>query len=168
MGVLWKHGSCLAAPARHRVQYKSTLFLAFTALTGFTAVLQSGAVLDSRNGDYPPWSFHRQEMVWAQRKREKTSPGLCHLRTDRRCISMNRASLSFGASNLTWEKRRISAGWCCAFWSRSTHISEKATSVDSKRREKERLVRCWRKQPFNEGPTIEKISDLLAYFTNQQ
>lgn len=48
-----------------------SLSLASLALPGFSAVLQSRTVLDSRNGDYPPWSFHRQEIVGSKGKKEK-------------------------------------------------------------------------------------------------
>lgn len=118
MGVLWKHGLCLAAPAHQRIPYKSTLFRAFLALPGFTAALQSRTVLDSRDGDYPPWSFHRQEIV---RCKKKPSPGPYHLRTDRRRISMNQGR----------EKRRFRSFWPFT-WLEKRGESGEAVQLDAR------------------------------------
>lgn len=43
-----------------------SLSLPFPALPGFKTALQSRTVLDSRDRDYPPWSFYRQEIVWCK------------------------------------------------------------------------------------------------------
>lgn len=112
MGVLWKHSLCLAAPAHPRVPHKSTLFR-FLALPGFTAALQSRTVLDSRDGDYPPWSFRRQEIVRCKKKKKKPPLGPYHLRTDRHHISMNQGRekkwfRSFWPS--TWLEKRGESG----------------------------------------------------------